>query len=126
MKGKKKVVDHVPTTSTTRQRLRKPRRKLRITFPDGTVIVERDCYKTLVQTFKRIGAKRIADLKISGIGDIFFVDSKSTNNEIYRKAQKEIEPGYYVLNYFNADKLKEKTDDISNRLGAGLIIDILP
>lgn len=74
-------------------------KKIRVTFGDGTVIEEPKACDTLALAIKKIGVKRVAELGIVAIGsqDILLLDKREAEDEDYRKSQKEMGEGYYLL-----------------------------
>ena len=105
----------------------KGRDKIRVTFPDGTTIEDSVVWKTLAETIKRIGVKRVEQLKIPGNikRNILLVDTHPTDDIIYQGSQKEIEPGYYLLTYNNTNDKAKWLGQISDELHLNLKIEIL-
>lgn len=103
------------------------RDKIRVTFPDGTVIEDSVVWKTLAETIKRLGVERVEKLKIQGIAkrNILLVDTHPTNDVIYKESQKEIEPGYYLLTYNNTEKKAVYLEQISDELHANLKVEVI-
>jgi hypothetical protein len=101
--------------------------KIRVTFPDGMVIEDSVVWKTLAETIKRIGVKRVEQLKIPGNikRNILLVDTHPTNDVIYKESQKEIEPGYYLLTYNNTSDKAKWLGQISDELHLNLKIEIV-
>ena len=103
------------------------RDKIRVTFPDGMVIEDSVVWKTLAETIKRIGVKRVEQLKIPGNikRNILLVDTRPTDDIIYKESQKEIEPGYYLLTYNNTKDKAKWLGQISDELHLNLKIEII-
>ena len=103
------------------------RDKIRVTFPDGMVIEDSVVWKTLAETIKRIGVKRVEQLKIPGNikRNILLVDTHPTDDIIYKESQKEIEPGYYLLTYNNTEQKAVYLERISDELHLNLKIEII-
>lgn len=103
------------------------RDKIRVTFPDGMVIEDSVVWKTLAETIKRIGVKRVEQLKIPGNikRNILLVDTHPTDDIIYKESQKEIEPGYYLLTYNNTEQKAIYLERISDELHLNLKIEII-
>ena len=101
--------------------------KIRVTFPDGMVIEDSVVWKTLAETIKRIGVKRVEQLKIPGNikRNILLVDTHPTDDVIYKESQKEIEPGYYLLTYNNTSDKAKWLGQISDELHLNLKIEIV-
>jgi hypothetical protein len=105
------------------------RDKIRVTFPEpnGIVIEDAVVWKTLAETIKRIGVKRVEQLKIPGNikRNILLVDTRPTDDIIYKESQKEIEPGYYLLTYNNTEQKATYLERISDELHLNLKIEII-
>ena len=103
------------------------RDKIRVKFPDGTIIEDSVVWKTLAETIKRIGVKRVEQLKIPGNikRNILLVDTNPTDDIIYKESQKEIEPGYYLLTYNNTEQKAIYLERISDELHLNLKIEII-
>lgn len=103
------------------------RDKIRVTFPDGMIIEDSVVWKTLAETIKRLGVKRVEALKIPGNikRNILLVDTTPTTDEIYKESQKEIEPGYYLLTYNNTEQKAIWLEQISDELHANLKVEII-
>ena len=103
------------------------RDKIRVTFPDGMIIEDSVVWKTLAETIKRIGVKRVEQLKIPGNikRNILLVDTHPTDDIIYKESQKEIEPGYYLLTYNNTEQKAIYLERISDELHLNLKIEII-
>lgn len=103
------------------------RDKIRVTFPDGMIIEDSVVWKTLAEAIKRIGVKRVEQLKIPGNikRNILLVDTTPTNDIIYKESQKEIEPGYYLLTYNNTEQKAIWLERISDELHLNLKIEII-
>lgn len=101
--------------------------KIRVTFPDGTTIEDSVVWKTMAETIKRIGVKRVEQLKIPGNikRNILLVDTTPTSDIIYKESQKEIEPGYYLLTYNNTEQKAIYLERISDELHLSLKIEII-
>ena len=103
------------------------RDKIRVTFPDGMVIENSVVWKTLAETIKRIGLERVEKLKIPGVEkrNILLVDTHPTTDIIYKKLQKSIAPGYYLLTYNNTEQKAIYLERISDELHLNLKIELI-
>ena len=103
------------------------RDKIRVTFSDGMVIEDSVVWKTLAETIKRIGVKRVEQLKIPGNikRNILLVDTHPTDDIIYKESQKEVEPGYYLLTYNNTKDKAKWLGQISDELHLNLKIEVI-
>ncbi len=120
----------IPVTSDKVKRIVKKgpgRDKIRVTFPDGMVIENSVVWKTLAETIKRIGLERVEKLKIPGIEkrNILLVDTHPTTDVIYKKSQKSIAPGYYLLTYNNTEQKAIYLERISDELHLNLKIELI-
>lgn len=118
-----------PTDGSAKRDVKKGsgRDKIRVTFPDGMVIEDSVVWKTMAETIKRLGVKRVEKLKIPGIEkrNILLLDTHPTDDIIYEKSQKEIEPGYYLLTYNNTPQKAIYLEQISDRLHAHLKVELI-
>lgn len=118
-----------PTTASIKRNVKRGngRDKIRVTFPDGMIIEDSVVWKTLAETIKRLGVERVEKLKIPGIEkrNILLVDTHPTDDKIYKKSQKAIAPGYYLLTYNNTPQKAIYLEQISDQLHANLKIEII-
>lgn len=101
--------------------LRSRSQKLRITFPDGTIICFTSCKKTYVETLKKIGMVKLQtiDLEIGHL-PIF-------SRVIYPKYKDYMEPiadGWYVNTQSDTPQKYLQLSAINNKLGLGLSIEV--
>ena len=117
------------TTPSIKRNVKKGtgRDKIRVTFPDGVIIEDSVVWKTLAETIKRLDVQRVEKLKIPGIEkrNILLVDTHPTDDTIYRRSQKEIAPGYYLLTYNNTPQKAIYLEQISELLHANLKIELI-
>ena len=124
-----KEKDDQTAASPTKRDVKKGtgRDKIRVTFPDGTVIEDSVVWKTMAETIKRLGVSRVEKLKIPGNikQHILLVDTHLTDNITYKKQQHELESGYYLLTYNNTEQKAIWLERISDELNAHLKIEII-
>ncbi len=101
---------------------------LRVTFPNGKVIQEDKAVDTFEETITILGVERVAALNIMAVKKhgILLIDTKPTTMATYRSQQPEIKPGYYLLTKNRTDEKAEYLEEISDRLHAGLKVDVIP
>ena len=81
---------------------------LRVTFPDGFVIEDRNVSKTFAKTIEMCTPDLVKDDKVS---------------EQYGRAQHQINDGSYVMTHMSTEKKREILQYISNSLGLDLKIE---
>lgn len=100
-------------------------KKLRVTFPNGTVIEEPSAAATFVETIVEIGADKVKMLGIQSRG-LDIVSDVPSSNKKYSASQHAINDGkLYVFTYSGTTEKKEFIEKISDSLGLGLQVDIL-
>jgi len=101
---------------------------LRVTFPNGTVIQEDEAVDTFEETIDILGVERVSALNIMAVKKhgILLIDTKPTTLATYRSQQHEIKPGYFLMTKNRTDKKAEYLEDISERLHAGLKVEVIP
>ena len=98
-----------------------PPTRLRVTFPDGFVIVERYARDTLVETIRRVGIARVADLGIN-CGGVPLVGTE----RIPGKRQVPVEGGYYIMVHSSTEAKKRFLERVSKALNQHLQIEVIP
>ena len=93
---------------------------LRVTFPDGFVIEDRNVSKTFVKTIEMCTPDLVKELNIVLAGVDLVSDKVS---EQYGRAQHQINDGSYVMTHMSTEKKREILQYISNSLGLDLKID---
>ena len=93
---------------------------LRVTFPDGFVIEDRNVSKTFAKTIEMCTPDLVKELNIVLAG-VDLVSDKVT--EQYGRAQRQINDGSYVMTHMSTEKKREILQYISNSLGLDLKID---
>ena len=93
---------------------------LRVTFPDGFVIEDRNVSKTFVKTIEMCTPDLVKELNIVLAGVDLVSDKVS---EQYGRAQHQINDGSYVMTHMSTEKKREILQYISNSLGLDLRID---
>ena len=93
---------------------------LRVTFPDGFVIEDRNVSKTFAKTIEMCTPDLVKELNIVLAGVDLVSDKVS---EQYGRAQRQINDGSYVMTHMSTEKKREILQYISNSLGLDLKID---
>lgn len=94
---------------------------LRVTFPDGTVIVEKDAKDTLIKSIQKIGIARadsVNDIICDGYPLI-------TNHKDPRKDLSSLGKGWWICTHSNTLTKKRQLDKISEALRLGLKVRII-
>lgn len=93
---------------------------LRVTFPDGFVIEDRNVSKTFAKAIEMCTPDLVKELNIVLAGVDLVSDKVS---EQYGRAQHQINDGSYVMTHMSTEKKREILQYISNSLGLDLKID---
>lgn len=93
---------------------------LRVTFPDGYVIEDRNVSKTFAKTIELCTPDLVKELNIV-LSGVNLVSDKVSDQ--YSKAQRQINDGSYVMTHMSTEKKREILQFISNSLGLDLKID---
>lgn len=93
---------------------------LRVTFPDGFVIEDRNVSKTFAKTIEMCTPDLVKELNIVLAGVDLVSDKVS---EQYGRAQHQINDGSYVMTHMSTEKKREILQYISNSLGLDLKIE---
>jgi len=93
---------------------------LRVTFPDGFVIEDRNVSKTFAKTIEMCTPDLVKELNIVLAGVDLVSDKVS---EQYGRAQHQINDGSFVMTHMSTEKKREILQYISNSLGLDLKID---
>ena len=100
--------------------------KLRVTFPDGSVLCERSAILTLVKAIEKIGSKKVMQLGILSRGVPLVADKKTdAASNKYATSYRETGDGYYVLSYSSTSEKAGLLNEIANRLNVTLKVEII-
>lgn len=98
------------------------RQKIRVVFPDGTEIQDNQVARTLLSVVEYAGPERVHDLNINvNRGNLV----SKTVNPIYVVATKPVSGGWYVNTQTDTPRKYEIIKEISDKLGLGLIVDLV-
>lgn len=89
---------------------------------DGRVIKEKDAASTFTEAIMQAGVLRVRQLGLKSCG-INIVST--TKDKKYGNAQREVQPGLYVLTHSNTKEKKKWLDKISAALNLGWDVEIV-
>lgn len=93
---------------------------LKVTFPNGKVVSNRFAYETLSQVVEIAGVEKVASLGLKHVGLDFI---SKTRDDFYN--QHELPGGYLILTHSSTDKKKRQLEEISQKLGLGLKVEVV-
>lgn len=93
---------------------------LMVTFPDGKIVNNRYAYETLIEVVQNVGIEKVAALGIKHVGLDFITKTK---DDFYN--QHELPGGYLILTHSSTDKKKRQVEEISQKLGLGLKVEVV-
>lgn len=91
-----------------------------VTFPNGKVINNRYAYETLIEVVETVGIQKVAALGLKHVGLDFI---GKTRDDFYN--QHELPDGYLILTHSSTDKKKRQVEEISEKLGLGLKVEVV-
>ncbi len=91
-----------------------------VTFPDGKVVNNRYAYESLIEIVQSVGIEKVAALGIKHVGLDFI---SKTRDDFYN--QHELPGGYLILTHSSTDKKKRQLEEISQKLGLGLKVEVV-
>ena len=89
------------------------RTSLRVTFPDGSVIQEPESWMTFVEAIKVAGVNRVKGLGLI-LDTVPLVSDTLCDDPVYRKSQKPIEDGLYIMTHGNNNQKVRRLKEISD------------
>lgn len=98
------------------------RAKIRVTFPNGTVIQENQVYKTLIAVVEYAGIERVRALNIICCGDNMIT---KRINPRYLKVTKPLRDGWYINTCSNTPKKYAQILEINQHFNLGLIVELV-
>ncbi len=101
-----------------------PATKLRLSYGDGSIIMEHDSVSTFKVFIENIGVARVAALNMRGRKDTPLV-SKQLSEE-YRKYQHPMSNGYFLLLNHSTESLKRLVEKIALKLNIIVSVDVVP
>jgi len=100
--------------------IKSPWTGLLVTFPDGRVINNKYAYETMIEVIIKVGVQKVASLKIKHYGFDFI---SKTAADIYQ--QHKLPDGYLIITHSSTDKKKRQLEEISQKLGLGLKVEVV-
>lgn len=91
-----------------------------VTFPNGKAINNRYAYETLIEVVETVGVEKVAALGLKHVGLDFI---SKTRDDFYN--QHELPGGYLILTHSSTDKKKRQLEEISEKLGLGLKVEVV-
>lgn len=91
-----------------------------VTFPNGKVVNNRYAYETLIEVVQKAGIEKVAALGLKHVGLDFI---GKTRDDFYN--QHELPGGYLILTHSSTDKKKRQLEEISQKLGLGLKVEVV-
>jgi hypothetical protein len=91
-----------------------------VTFPNGKVINNRYAYETLIEVVETVGVQKVAALSLKHVGLDFI---SKTKDDFYN--QHEASGGFLILTHSSTDKKKRQLEEISEKLGLGLKVEVV-
>jgi len=91
-----------------------------VTFPNGKVINNRYAYETLIEVVETVGVQKVAALGLKHVGLDFI---SKTKDDFYN--QHEASGGFLILTHSSTDKKKRQLEEISEKLGLGLKVEVV-
>ena len=91
-----------------------------VTFPNGKVINNRYAYETLIEVVETVGIQKVAALGLKHVGLDFI---GKTRDDFYN--QHELPGDYLILTHSSTDKKKRQLEEISEKLGLGLKVEVV-
>lgn len=103
---------------------KRPASKLRLSYGDGSIIMEHDSVSTFKVFIENIGVARVAALNMRGRKDTPLL-SKQLSEE-YRKFQHSMSNGYFLLLNHSTESLKRLVEEIALKLNIIVSVDVVP
>lgn len=97
--------------------------KLRLSYSDGSIIMEHDSVSTFKVFIENIGVARVAALNMRGRKDTPLI-SKQLSEE-YRKFQHPMSNGYFLLLNHSTESLKRLVEKIALKLNIIVSVDVV-
>ena len=117
------IIDNsVKTANEGRQ---SKRMNLKVTFPDGRVIMGPTAKDTLVATIEALGCERVEALQMLYVNYPMISDKKH-EKEVYANCQVEIRPGKYLITASGTEYKKAKLEEVIRRLGEKATVEMIP
>lgn len=119
-------VTHRKQTSRSNENIeRGPIKALSVTFPDGTIIAEKNAVDTFVKVVKRIGVAEVR--RVVELHNLKFCKVPVLSNRKdakYGKSQKELGNGWFLITHSNNQMKGKFINRISKELDLNLIVNL--
>ena len=100
------------------QRKTSTRVKIRVTFPNGTVIYDNQVAQTLIKVIQKIGFRKVQSLNLFMFGSNNMVSQQKPGAE-----WTDVGHGFFVCTQSSTSKKLNQLNEINDRLGLGLKIE---
>lgn len=101
---------------------KRPNTKLKVTFPDGTILNDFYAYRTFVGAIQKIGVEQVMELGIKRCR-VFLVGKEMSDK--YSNSQIKVGNGIYVLTHSSTEGKKRDLELIARKLKLKLKVDII-
>ena len=125
---KKTYQPHQPSSTTapvevTRSHTKTtaPRKKIKVTFPDGVEIYHWDVSKTIIDVFRKIGFSKVAAVELKVLGGNPLVSKQQHTRGKY--TWTEAGSGFFVCTHSGTAQKLKQLKKVNNRLALGLKIE---
>jgi len=102
------------------KKIKKKTHILRVTFPDGQIIEDRNVSRTFARVIEMCAPELVKELNLAFAGVDLISDQVS---ETYSSSQHQLNDGSYVMTHMNTEKKREILQYISDSLGLDLKIE---
>ena len=123
VKRKVQQIQHLRPTHSKQRKKPAPASVLIVTFPDGTVIHEKNAAETLALTINRIGPKNVANLQIPADGG-YLVSREGSR--IFPESNYPLDDGFVLITHSSTNAKMDKLKKISKKLNLGLVVSKTP
>jgi hypothetical protein len=100
------------------------RKKIRVTFPDGTTIQHNKVLDTLIEVIKYANPRLVRELKIINCTSNLVLKHYEINPR-YKRATKQLDDTYYVNTCSDTQVKYMQIIEISDKLKLNLIVDLV-
>ena len=97
-------------------------RKIKVTFPDGTVIHENTGKSTFMKTILKIGVEKVQELNMKWRKHPLISKHMHSRESSWHH---DVDSGFYIYKDMNKSTMFEQLKEINDRLGLGLRLEFL-
>lgn len=101
------------------------KRHLIIEFSDGTSFNSTNSTENIIGAIKKIGVKEAASVGVKVAGYDWISKDLIKDNEGYRRQQKELSDGYYLMSKLGTDYKKKYMDEIKEKLHLDYVVTVV-